>query len=173
MRNVSKALRITHHERGNVGDGLDEQHAVGALAHGAFNFRVTFVADHHNFVIFLAVTCDFEVDFGNQGASGVEDFKASLLGFFAHALWNAVCTENNCRAGRNIAQLINEYGSFGAQIIADKFVVHDFVANVDRSTEFFNGAFNNGNGAFNAGTEAAGCGENDLHKVPGLIWRQS
>ena len=72
-------------------------------------------------------------------------------------------TENHRAASGHLAQFFNEDRPLGPQVITNKFVVNDFVANVDRRTKLFERALNDGDGAFNAGAEAARIGEDDLH----------
>ena len=53
---------------------------------------------------------------------------------------------------------------------SDEFVVHHFVANIDRRPEFFQGALDDGDGALDTGTETAGIGEDDLHYMIPMIF---
>ncbi|MPN41674.1 hypothetical protein SDC9_189228 [bioreactor metagenome] len=72
--------------------------------------------------------------------------------------------EDDGGARRNLIQLVDKNRAFFAQAVADELVMHDFVPDVDRCAEFFDGAFNDGDGAFDAGAEAARVGEDDFHE---------
>ena len=72
-------------------------------------------------------------------------------------------TKNHRTAGWHFVKFFNEHSPLGTQIITDKLVVHDFVAHIDRRTEFLQGTFDDGDGAFNTGTKTARIGEDDLH----------
>jgi len=87
-------------------------------------------------------------------------------GFVAHRPGDPVGAENDRAAGRHLAEFLDEHRALGAQVVADELVVHDLVAHVDRHTELFERAFDDGDGPFDAGTEAAGVGEKDLHGIP-------
>ena len=163
LRDVGKLCGVFDDEFFDVFDVLDQEHVFRALPHGTFDFRVAFVADHDDFAPVLAHSGDLEMDFGNQWAGGVEYFQTAGGGFFAHGLGNTVGAENDGATGRHGGEVVNEDGAFFAQVVADKFVMYDFMADVDRGAEFFDGAFDYGDGSFNAGAEAAGGGEDDLH----------
>ena len=45
-----------------------------------------------------------------------------------------------------LVQLFHEYGAFFAQSVDNKFVVHDFVPDIDRCAPFFDGAFDDFDG---------------------------
>ncbi|MCY1177922.1 hypothetical protein D9M73_182480 [compost metagenome] len=139
--------------------------AIGrvVLAHGAFHFRVAFVADEDAFVAVAAVAHDFHVHLGDQRAGGVEHLQAAILGFLAHGLGNAVGTEDDDGVIRHLVQLFDEDGATITQVFHHELVVHDFVAHVDRRAEHVQRAVDDLDRAVNAGAEAAGVGEFDLH----------
>ena len=164
LGDVGKLCGVFDDEFFDVFDAFDQEHVFRTLPHGAFDFRVAFVADHDDFSPSLAHSGDLKMDFGDQRAGCVKDIQAAGDGFFAYGLGDAVGAENDGAAGGNRREIVDEDRAFFAQIVADEFVMHYFMADVDRGTEFFDGAFDNGDGAFNAGAEAAGGGEDDLHE---------
>ena len=59
---------------------------------------------------------------------------------------------------RAVFQLFDEDRALGAQIVDDIFIVHDLVADIDRSAPFLKGKLDDLNGAINACAESAwGC----------------
>lgn len=163
LRHVGEAVGIVDLQFRYVVSGFDEIHTIWALAHRAFDFGVSLVADHDDFAAVFAHAGDFEMNFGDQWAGGVEDFEVAHLGFVTHGLGNAVGAENDGAARRNFRQLLDEDGAFRTQIVADEFVVHDFVTNVNGGAEFLDCTFDDGDGALDAGAETAGICEGDMH----------
>ena len=137
--------------------------AATHLPHGAFDFRVSAMADHDDLAPRLALAPHFHVYLGHQWASGIEHPQATCLRFLAHRLRHAVCREDHRRPGRRLAQLLDEPHALGAQIIDDEPVVHDFMAHIDRRTEAHQCAFDDFDGAFDAGAETSRIGKQDVH----------
>ena len=119
--------------------------------------------DHDDPKSFAVHARHLVVHFGDQRAGGVENTQATLFRLFPHGLGDAVRAENDGASGGHIVKFIDEDGPFGAQVVANELVMHDLVPHINRSAEFFDGAFDNGDGAFDAGTESAGIGKNDFH----------
>ena len=71
--------------------------------------------------------------------------------------------EDEGAAAGHGGEVVDEYGAFLAQVVANILVMYDFMPDIDRCAEFFYGALDDGDGAFDTGTKAAGVGENDFH----------
>ncbi|KPW25998.1 Uncharacterized protein ALO83_04863 [Pseudomonas cannabina pv. alisalensis] len=166
-------VRVAHLQRRHVVFILDQidRAAIGGvvLAHGAFDFRVTGVADQDALATITAVASDLDMHFGDQRAGGIEDFQATTGSLGAHGLGNAVGTENNDDVVRHLVQLFDEDRAARAQVFDDKFVVYHFMSHVDRRTKHFQSAIDDFDRAVHTGTKAAGVGEFDLHAVP-HVW---
>ena len=143
-------------------DGAGRAFAI-PLAHRAFDFGMTGVADQHDIAARLGVTRDFHVHFRDQRTGRVEHAQMARGGFAAHGLRNAVRAEDHGRAVGHFVELVDEHRAALAQIVDDEAVVHDFVAHVDRRAERFERALDDLDRAVDAGAETAGIGEEDVH----------
>jgi len=78
LGNESQAVGIVHLQVGDVFfvfNQVDGAAVAGVvLAHGAFDFRVTGMADQDAFATVAAITRHFDVHLGYQRASGIEHF---------------------------------------------------------------------------------------------------
>src|SRR5690606_22874458 len=121
------------------------------------------VADHDDLAPLLAHLRHLDMHLGHQRAGRIKHFKAARLGFAAHRLRHTMGTEHNGAAFGDIVEFLDKHRPFGAQVVNDELVVHDFMAHVYRRAEQFERALDDVDGAVNAGTETAGIGEQDLH----------
>src|SRR3989344_10392 len=94
----------------------------------------------------------------DQRTGSIEHAQSSLRSLFPYRAGNAVCAENNCRAGWNLTEFVDKYRSLRAEIINHEPVVHHFVAHVDGRAEQFERTLDNFNGAVHARAETAGIG---------------
>src|SRR4029079_12696253 len=67
-------------------DGFHQVHSAAHLSHGAFDFRVPGMTDHHYFAFALVHLGYFDVHFGDQRTGGIEHLEVSCGGISAHAL---------------------------------------------------------------------------------------
>ena len=133
-------------------------HAGVGLAHGAFDFGMAVVADHHHFAAELAHLGHFDVHLGYQRAGGVEDGQAARGRLGAHGARDAVGGKHQRIAGRDVIELLDEDRALVAQVLDDIGVVDDFVTHVDRRAELLQGALDDVDGAVDAGAKAARLG---------------
>jgi hypothetical protein len=105
------------------------------------------------------------MDLGDQRAGGVEDVEAALFGFASHRLRHAVGAEDQGGAVGNLAQVFDEDGALGLEVIDHVAVVHDFVADVDRAAKLFQRAFDDSDGTLDTGAEATGIGKQEVHHM--------
>ena len=164
---------IDHLQRGDVFFVFDQVDratvAAIVLAHGAFDFRVTGVADEDAFTTVAAVARDLDVHLGHQRAGRVEYFQATAGGFGTYSLGNTVGTEDHDDVVRHLIQLFDENRAASTQVFDDEFVVDHFVAHIDRRPEDFQGAVDDFDRPVHTGAEATGVGEFDLHAVPRVL----
>ena len=67
----------------DVGGVFDDFDVVGSFAEGADDFVVVLVADEDDGVFLLGVTDGFVMDFGDEGAGGIDLDEVAVVGFFA------------------------------------------------------------------------------------------
>jgi hypothetical protein len=67
--------------------------------------------------------------------------------------------KNDRIACRYFVQFFYKYGAFALEFVHDKFVMHDFMAYIDRCAKLFQGLFHNNNCAINTSAKAARVGE--------------
>ncbi len=153
----------------HVIDVFHQVHGSGRLAHGAFHLRVALVADHHDLVTLLVQARHLQMHLGHQRAGGVEHVEAACGGGYANRLRYAMGAEDHRGAVRYLVQIFDEPGALGLEPVYHVAVVHHFVAHIDRRTEFFQRALDDGNRAFDAGAETSWVGEQYLHQSIPMI----
>ena len=92
----------------------------------------------------------------HEGARGVDDPQATLLGLAAHRWGDAVGAEDDEMAVRHLVQLVHEDRPLLPQFIDDERVVHDLMADVHHSPEPLKGEVDDVDGADHSGAETAG-----------------
>ena len=65
------------------------------LPHRAFDFGVSCVADEYNVITVFCMSCNFEMNLGDQRAGCIKNTEVSFFGFLSYTLWHAVSAENN------------------------------------------------------------------------------
>ena len=139
------------------------------LAHGAFNFRVTGVADQNAFTAITAVARHFDVHFGHQWARSIEYFQATACRFGTYGLGHAVGTEDDDNVIGHLVEFFDKDRTACAQVFDHELVMDDFMAHINRRPEDFQGAVDDFDRPVHAGAEATGVGEFDLHAVPRVL----
>ena len=134
------------------------------LSHRAFDLGVTRMTDHHDVAPLLAHLRNFDVDLGDERASGIEHDETAGIGIGAHRLGYAVRGKHDRGAGGNFVQLLDEHGAFRLEVVDDELVVDDFMAHVDRCAELRERLLDNGNRAVDAGAETTRIGQYDIHQ---------
>jgi hypothetical protein len=155
LREEGKLIRILDHKSIDGRDGIDNQGAVRSFAGCADDFLVVLMADENDGAFFASEFERFEMNFGDEGAGGVDDAERALLGFIAHGGRDTMSAEDKDGAGRDFGDGLNEDGAAAAELLDDVGVVHNFMVDVNRSTVGFESQFDDVHGADNAGTETA------------------
>lgn len=81
---------------------------VAVLAHRPFHFRVPGVTDENRFFTTTAGAGDFHMHFGHQRTGGIKHRQIAAFRFVTYCLRNTVCGENQDRAVRYFANLLNK-----------------------------------------------------------------
>lgn len=160
-------IRIFHLQPGDiifVFDEVDGATIAGVvLAHGAFDFRVPFMADQDGFATITAVLGHLDMHLGDQRAGRIEHLQATAGSFLAHSLGHTMGTEDDDDVIRHLVQFFDEDGPTVAQVFHHELVVHHFMAHVDRRAEDFQRTVDDLDCPVDPRAEAARVGEFDLH----------
>src|SRR5690606_35831276 len=114
---------------------------------GAFDFRVSLVADEDAFAAVAAVAGHFHVHLGHQRTGRVEYLEATALGLLAHGLGYAMGAEDDDGIVGHLMQFFDEHRATRAQVFDHKLVVYHFMPHIDRRTKHFKGAIDDLDGA--------------------------
>ncbi|MGF6369831.1 hypothetical protein OKW40_002581 [Paraburkholderia sp. RAU6.4a] len=162
LRDEGDPLRIGELQCLHILDVLDQMHALGRLAHRAFDFRVALVADHHDVETVLAHLRDFDMHLGHERTGGVVHPQPARLGLRAHGLRHAMRAEDHRVARRHFVQVLDEDRSLLAQVFDHIGVMDDFVTHVDRRAIQLDGPLDDLDRPVDAGAEPAWLGQQDL-----------
>src|SRR3546814_629938 len=106
------------------------------------------------------------VTLGPPWAVSHDHLRPTPLGLQANRLRDAVGAEDNVGVVGDFVQLLDEDRAALLEVVDHVAVVHDFVAHVDRRAERLDRTLDDLDRAVDAGAEAAGIGEDDVHKYP-------
>lgn len=118
-------------EVGDVGGRLDDLGGVGGLAAGADDLLVVFMADEEDLVSEPGVADGLVVDFGDEGAGGVDDAEVALLGSLADGGGDAMGAEDDDGALGHEVDVFNEEDATFFESADHVVVVDDVVVDVD------------------------------------------
>jgi hypothetical protein len=107
------------------------------------------MADQDQLAALGDVTFALIVNFRDQRAGGVKDWKTAGRGLFLHAFGYAVGAEDGDRIRRHFVQVFDENRAFGFQALDYVLVVHDLVADIDRRPILLQRAFDDFDRAHN------------------------
>jgi hypothetical protein len=141
-----------------VGDGLHQDGAVGAFAHGADRFVMSVMADEQNGVVVIGEAARLGVYLADQWAGSVDDLQPPLRGLRSNGRRHPVRGEDHSRPVGHVAELIDEYGSGPAQLGDHVAIVDDLLTHVDRGTALLQRVVDDVDGAYDAGAERVGSG---------------
>ena len=111
--------------------------------------------DENDFSSLGMVVLAFAMNLGYQGASGIDDRQIARARLTLDVLRYAMGAEDRDGAVGNVADLFDENRAFGTQRFDDTFVVHDFMAHIDRRAETFYRTLDDLDGPFDPRTKAA------------------
>ena len=115
--------------------------------------RVAFVADHHHLQTVLVVAFRLDMHFRDERAGGVDIDHLAARGLGRDGFRNAVGRKDHRAVIGAFFELFDKHRALGAQIINHIFIVHDFVAHIDRCAPFRDGHFDNLDRPIHTGTK--------------------
>src|SRR4051794_10414691 len=116
---------------------------------------MAFVADKENRVSFTGKAHGFEMNFGDQGAGGVDGAQPALGGSLADGRGDAVSAIKDVGPVRDLVDRVNEDDAARAKALDDMAIMHDLVVNIERRAEKFESALQALDRHIHAGTKAA------------------
>src|SRR5262249_3804690 len=130
LREERQAVRIVHFKFVYGSYGIDHDGSVRRFAGGSNDFLVILGADQNNRALLAGKFQSFEMNFGDQRASGIDDFERACLGFVANGRRNTMRAKNENGAMRHVFDGLDKDGAATAQLFYDISVVDDFVMDV-------------------------------------------
>src|SRR5439155_2194755 len=110
-------IGIAHFELVYGFDRIHDDGAVGRFAGSADDFLMVFVADKNDGAVFASELERFEMDLGDEGAGGVDDFERPSFGFVADGRRNTVGAEDENGTMRNFFDSFDENGATAAKLL--------------------------------------------------------
>src|SRR5579875_83393 len=150
-------------ERLDFFNALHQADMFRRLARGAEDLVVSFVTDEQDRVIFLGEADSFEMDLGDERASGIDSSEAALGGGGADGRGDAVSAIQHRRALGHFFDVIYEEDTAFAKALDHRAIVDDLMVDIQRGAVDLQGALQALDGHVHPSTEAARIGENDLH----------
>ena len=136
---------------------------IGGVTHGSLDLFVPSVADEKNVVILARKTNGLAVDFGHQGAGGINGVKPAVGRLSDDHRRDAVGGENNGRRLRHFGDFIDKDDASGFEFLHDVDVVNNLLAHIHRGTKALERLLDGNNRTVNPGAISPGsCQKNAL-----------
>ena len=165
LRDYSEAFGLFGLNMGDICNIFNQINAIYQLAHRALNFRMAFMADHHEFITLFVQLGDFHMYLGHQRTSGIEHGKAALRSFCFHRFRYTMRAKNQGSTRRHIFEVFYEYGATAFEVIHHIGVMDDFMAHIDRRAKFQQRTVDDFNGTVNSCTKSSGFRQYDFLKA--------
>ena len=163
LRENGYLVRVRNVNLLGFGAAADNPDAVGRFAARADDFIVIFMTDENDPISFGCKAAHFAMNLFHQRAGGVDDdLYPPLTRFQEDSGRHAVGAQYEFSPRRNLGNRGDKNHSSLTKSMDDVLVVYDFMKNVDRRAEFFEGALDNGNRHLHAGAETSRAGQNNL-----------
>src|SRR5690606_40092150 len=78
------------------------------LPHGAFNFRMSFMANQDRFYTFTGIFGHLNMYFSHQWTSRIKDLQTTTFSFLLYRFRNTMCAKNYDIIVRNFVELIDK-----------------------------------------------------------------
>ncbi len=114
MRKKGELARVVDFESIYGGYGVHHDGPVRRFARSADDLLMVAMTDQDNGAFFARKLERFEVNFGDQRASGIDHFQFARLGFLANRRRNTVGAENQHCAVRHFLDGFDKYGAAAA-----------------------------------------------------------
>ena len=106
----------------------------------------------------------------HQRATGVKNLQMTRFSLFVNAFGDTMSRENHYGSFGDLIQFINKNNALALKRFHNKLIMHNFMADIYRRTEFFDSFFNHMNSAVNASTESTRGSQNEFfHNSPNLL----
>ena len=148
-----------------AGAGQDVNGPVDASP-GTLDLRVSGMSDNHDIEPLAAELLGPHVDFGNQGACGIDDAQIFFPGGPYRGRGNSVGAENDRRVLGHFLQALDEHGAPNFEVFHDMPIMNNFVQDVSRPSVTVEGLTNDFDGSSGSGAKPSRLGQNDLHRAP-------
>src|SRR5579862_4211031 len=169
---IGNTIWIRNFKRLNFPGARYYRRDVRRLAQSALNFIVIAMANKHQRIALLRELDCFDVNLGDERAGGVNHFEIALFRLVAHCRRNPMCTVDDAHSRRNLVDVVDENCALFGQLVDDKAIVDNLLANIDGSAKGFEGDLYHVNSADYARAEAARLEqENTLGDLRGLRLR--
>ncbi len=123
------------------------------------------MTDKDRFFTATAGARHFHMHFCHQRAGRVEDRQIAAFRFVAHRLGNAMRRENQDRAVRHFAYLLDKNRAALAQAVYHIAVMHHFMTHINRRAVQGQRVFDNADCTVNASTKPTRVSQQDLHST--------
>lgn len=164
LRQVGYFLAVGEGDLVDFLRSFDEEDMVGGFPHRADDFVVSFMSDEDDAVTFACVPDGFDMDFGDEGAGGIDRAQSSGAREFANFGRDSVGAVEENRPFRDVAQVIDERDSLGRELIDHMLVVNDFMIDVDVGAEATNDFVEGLDRHIDPGAETTGVGQKNFHR---------
>ena len=147
----------------DVLDCRDEMNRRTDLSHGSFDFGMACMADQDQRPATRHVSLALGVDLRHQRAGGIQHRKTARYRLVDDRLGDSMGTEDRHRAIGNLLQVFDEDGAHSLEPLDDMSVVHDLVADIDRSAELLERPLDNLDCAHDARAKTSRLSHQDTH----------
>ena len=163
LRDVGDRRIAWEVDRRDVGRRLHEDDRPRDLADRALDFRMPRVADENHRAALRDVTLALAMHLGNQRTRRVEDLQLAFARLVLDRLGDAMSAEDRARAGRHLAQMLDEARALRAERFDDVAIVDDLMTHVDGRPEALERLLDDVDCADDTGTKPSWLRENDAH----------
>src|SRR5262245_10276884 len=133
------------------GDGAREQ-----LPERPDQLRMARMANDQDMTALAMVELSLPMHLRDERTSGIDGKDITLPGILENRFWHTMRGKNNRLPRiRYFVQFLDEHRAFGLQLLDDKFIMHDFVADIDRRAINAERFLHRFDGAHHARAEAA------------------
>ena len=113
------------------------------------------MADQQNMIAITGMTMRLDMHFRDQRAGRVDGDHIAALRFRHHGFCHPMGGKDHRRVIGNFIEFVDKNRAFRGQPINDKFIMDNFMTDINRRAKFFERHFNNLNRAINTGAEPA------------------
>ena len=101
------------------------------------------------------MTLCFDMDLAHQWAGGIDEHQIARFGGIRHGFWDPMGGENDGAIIGALIKLMHKDCPLHTQAVDHKFIVHNFMAHINRCTPFLESQLNDFDGTVYARTKSA------------------